>query len=59
MKERSPNLIFYQKGDVSSISLTATYQGLHRGKTKRNIENWGKKKLDEFIPKFIIELKVN
>ena len=43
MKERSPNLIFYQKGDVSSISLTATFQGLHGGKTKRNIENWGKK----------------
>ena len=57
MKERSPNLIFYQKGDVSSISLTATYQGLHRGKKYRKLGK--KKKLDEFIPKFIIELKVN
>ena len=60
MKERSPNLIFYQKGDVSSISLTATYQGLHRGKKKyRKLGKKKKKKLDEFIPKFIIELKVN
>ena len=39
-----------------SLPLTRVYM---RGKTKRNIENWEKKKLDEFIPKFIIELKVN